>query len=142
MYTGIFSAWYIETYPVKKRLPRWPLFRDMIVKVLPQFSSIYDGIDGAKLPFITTALLAVSNFIIHPWMNAKTLQEALQNSFHTNLEPVGFILDDETMVPLGAPYSIIRILLEHHTKHVEVAFELDSLFNNCIEYISSIFSCK
>lgn len=39
----------------------------MIVKVLPQVSNIYDGIEGAKLPFITVALLAVSDFVTHRW---------------------------------------------------------------------------
>ncbi|MDB5183069.1 MAG: putative Type pilus assembly protein PilC [Candidatus Saccharibacteria bacterium] len=39
----------------------------MIVKVLPQVESIYKGIPGTKLPFITVALLAVSHFIINFW---------------------------------------------------------------------------
>ena len=39
----------------------------MIVKVLPQVESIYKGIPGTKLPFITIALLAVSHFIIGYW---------------------------------------------------------------------------
>jgi type II secretory pathway component PulF len=39
----------------------------MIIKVLPQVQSIYSGIKGAHLPFITVALLAVSHFIIHDW---------------------------------------------------------------------------
>lgn len=34
----------------------------MIIKVLPQVSTIYDGLPGAQLPFVTRALLAVSNF--------------------------------------------------------------------------------
>lgn len=39
----------------------------MIVKVLPQVEGIYKDIPNAKLPFITTALLAVSHFTIKYW---------------------------------------------------------------------------
>ena len=39
----------------------------MIVKVLPQVEGIYKDLPGAKLPFITTALLAVSHFTIKYW---------------------------------------------------------------------------
>jgi type IV pilus assembly protein PilC len=39
----------------------------MIVKVLPQVEDIYKGIQGANLPFITVALLALSHFIIKYW---------------------------------------------------------------------------
>jgi type IV pilus assembly protein PilC len=39
----------------------------MIVKVLPQVESIYKGIPGTKLPFITVALLAISHFVIKFW---------------------------------------------------------------------------
>ncbi len=39
----------------------------MIVMVLPQVETIYDDIAGAKLPFITVALLALSHFIISFW---------------------------------------------------------------------------
>jgi type IV pilus assembly protein PilC len=39
----------------------------MIVKVLPQVKSIYDGMPGANLPFITLALLAISNFVTKFW---------------------------------------------------------------------------
>jgi type IV pilus assembly protein PilC len=39
----------------------------MIVKVLPQVKTLYQGIPGANLPFITTALLALSDFIIKFW---------------------------------------------------------------------------
>lgn len=39
----------------------------MIVSVLPQVETLYDGIPGAQLPFITRALLAVSHFIIERW---------------------------------------------------------------------------
>lgn len=39
----------------------------MIVKVLPQVEGIYKDLPGAKLPFITTALLAISHFTIKFW---------------------------------------------------------------------------
>jgi type IV pilus assembly protein PilC len=39
----------------------------MIVKVLPQVQTIYDGIPNAHLPFITTALLAISHFVTKRW---------------------------------------------------------------------------
>ncbi len=39
----------------------------MIVKVLPQVEGIYKDLPGAKLPFITKALLAVSHFVISYW---------------------------------------------------------------------------
>lgn len=39
----------------------------MIVKVLPQVQSIYNGINGVSLPFLTTALLALSHFVTHFW---------------------------------------------------------------------------
>lgn len=39
----------------------------MIVKVLPQVEVIYKDIPGAKLPFITTALLAISHFVTDYW---------------------------------------------------------------------------
>lgn len=39
----------------------------MIVKVLPQVQSLYEGIPGAHLPFLTIWLLALSHFIIHYW---------------------------------------------------------------------------
>lgn len=39
----------------------------MIIKVLPQVKVIYEDLPGASLPFITTALLAVSDFVINYW---------------------------------------------------------------------------
>jgi len=39
----------------------------MIVKVLPQVKTLYQGIPGAHLPLLTTSLLALSDFIIHFW---------------------------------------------------------------------------
>lgn len=39
----------------------------MIVKVLPQVQSIYAGIPGASLPFVTRLLLGVSHFVTRFW---------------------------------------------------------------------------
>jgi type IV pilus assembly protein PilC len=39
----------------------------MLVKVLPQVQSIYEGLPGASLPIVTRVLLAVSYFVIHFW---------------------------------------------------------------------------
>lgn len=39
----------------------------MIVKVLPQVEVIYNDLPGAKLPFVTRALLAISHFITDYW---------------------------------------------------------------------------
>lgn len=39
----------------------------MVVKVLPQVESIYSGLPGVSLPFVTTVLLAVSNFVTRFW---------------------------------------------------------------------------
>ena len=39
----------------------------MIVKVLPQVESIYAGLKGASLPFVTRFLLAISHFVTAYW---------------------------------------------------------------------------
>lgn len=39
----------------------------MVVKVLPQVGTLYDGIPGADLPLLTRALLTISYFIIDYW---------------------------------------------------------------------------
>ena len=39
----------------------------MLVTVLPQVQTLYDGIPGAKLPIFTIVLLTVSKFITHFW---------------------------------------------------------------------------
>lgn len=39
----------------------------MIVSVLPQVETLYQGLPGATLPLLTRVLLAVSNFIINWW---------------------------------------------------------------------------
>lgn len=55
------------TYPFIVLLVMIAVMGFMIVKVLPQVSSIYEGIKGAHLPFITVALLAVSHFVTQRW---------------------------------------------------------------------------
>jgi type IV pilus assembly protein PilC len=54
-------------YPIIVLLVMVGVVGFMIVKVLPQVESIYKGIPGTKLPFITVALLALSHFIINYW---------------------------------------------------------------------------
>lgn len=39
----------------------------MVVQVLPQVETLYEGLPGASLPLITTMLLAVSHFLINFW---------------------------------------------------------------------------
>ena len=39
----------------------------MLVKVLPQVQTLYDGIKGIQLPLVTRILLAISNFVIKFW---------------------------------------------------------------------------
>lgn len=39
----------------------------MVIKVLPQVESIYAGLPGTSLPFVTRALLAVSHFVTEFW---------------------------------------------------------------------------
>jgi type IV pilus assembly protein PilC len=39
----------------------------MVIKVLPQVQSIYNGIPGVQLPILTRVLLAISHFITHFW---------------------------------------------------------------------------
>jgi type IV pilus assembly protein PilC len=39
----------------------------MVVKVLPQVQSIYAGLPGVSLPFVTVVLLAISHFVTHFW---------------------------------------------------------------------------
>jgi type IV pilus assembly protein PilC len=39
----------------------------MIVKVLPQVETLYDGLPGTTLPLLTRVLLAISHFIISFW---------------------------------------------------------------------------
>lgn len=54
-------------YPIIVVLVMGGVVGFMLVSVLPQVKTLYDGLPGAKLPFLTVALLAVSNFIITKW---------------------------------------------------------------------------
>lgn len=45
----------------------------MLVAVLPQVRDLYDGLSNVQLPFLTRALLAVSDFIINYWWLALAL---------------------------------------------------------------------
>lgn len=54
-------------YPLIVLLVMFAVVLFMIIKVLPQVEEIYAGLDGASLPFITVALLAVSHFVTNFW---------------------------------------------------------------------------
>jgi type IV pilus assembly protein PilC len=54
-------------YPVLVMLVMGGVVGFMIVAVLPQVKELYEGLPGTKLPFITVALLAVSDFVINFW---------------------------------------------------------------------------
>jgi type IV pilus assembly protein PilC len=55
------------TYPVIVVFVMLAVVGFMIVKVLPQVQTLYDGMPGAHLPFVTIILLAVAHFIINFW---------------------------------------------------------------------------
>lgn len=54
-------------YPIIVLLVMVGVVTFMLVSVLPQVQELYNGLPGAKLPFITRALLALSDFIINYW---------------------------------------------------------------------------
>jgi type IV pilus assembly protein PilC len=54
-------------YPVIVILVMLGVVGFMIVKVLPQVKTLYQGLPGANLPLITRMLLALSDFVIHFW---------------------------------------------------------------------------
>jgi type IV pilus assembly protein PilC len=54
-------------YPIIVLLVMLGVVGFMIVTVLPQVKTLYDGLPGAKLPLLTTVLLAISSFIINFW---------------------------------------------------------------------------
>lgn len=54
-------------YPIIVLLVMVAVVGFMIVKVLPQVESIYKGMPGAQLPFITKVLLSVAHFVINYW---------------------------------------------------------------------------
>lgn len=55
-------------YPVIVLLVMMAVITFMLVSVLPQVQTLYDGISGARLPLMTRILLAASNFVIHYWI--------------------------------------------------------------------------
>jgi type IV pilus assembly protein PilC len=55
------------TYPVIVLLVMAAVLGFMLVKVLPQVQTLYEGLPGANLPLVTVILLAISHFIIHQW---------------------------------------------------------------------------
>ncbi len=55
------------TYPIIVVVVMVAVVSFMIVKVLPQVQTLYQGIPGAKLPFITTMMLALAHFLINFW---------------------------------------------------------------------------
>ncbi len=54
-------------YPIIVLMVMFGVLGFMIVKVLPQVQTLYQGIPGANLPLITRILLAISHFVIHDW---------------------------------------------------------------------------
>jgi type IV pilus assembly protein PilC len=54
-------------YPIIVLLVMVAVVGFMIVKVLPQVKTLYEGLPGANLPLITRVLLAISDFTIHFW---------------------------------------------------------------------------
>lgn len=54
-------------YPVIVLLVMAGVVGFMLVSVLPQVQVLYKGLPGAKLPMLTTIMLAISQFIIHEW---------------------------------------------------------------------------
>jgi type II secretory pathway component PulF len=54
-------------YPIIVLLVMGAVVGFMLVKVLPQVQTLYEGLPGASLPLITRILLAISNFVINFW---------------------------------------------------------------------------
>ncbi len=54
-------------YPVIVMIVMIGVVGFMVVAVLPQVGELYKGIPGAKLPFLTVALLTLSNFVTGFW---------------------------------------------------------------------------
>jgi len=54
-------------YPVIVLLVMGAVVTFMLVSVLPQVKSLYDGLPSANLPFITIALLALSDLVVNYW---------------------------------------------------------------------------
>lgn len=54
-------------YPIIVLLVMFGVLGFMLTAVLPQVKVMYEGMQGAQLPFITVVLLAISDFIIAYW---------------------------------------------------------------------------
>ncbi len=54
-------------YPIIVLLVMFAVVTFMLVSVLPQVKSLYDGLPGANLPFVTVVLLALSDFMVNFW---------------------------------------------------------------------------
>ncbi len=54
-------------YPVIVLVVMGVVMGFMIVKVLPQVKTIYNGLPGANLPLVTRVLLTISDFLTHFW---------------------------------------------------------------------------
>ena len=54
-------------YPAIVMLVMGAVVTFMLVSVLPQVQTLYDGIKGVELPLLTRILLAISHFIIKRW---------------------------------------------------------------------------
>ncbi len=54
-------------YPIIVLLVMAGVVGFMLVSVLPQVKTLYDGLPGTDLPLLTKVLLAISDFIIHKW---------------------------------------------------------------------------
>ncbi|MEO8863065.1 MAG: type II secretion system F family protein [Candidatus Saccharimonadales bacterium] len=54
-------------YPLVVLVVMFVVMGFMVVKVLPQVETLYEGLPGAQLPILTRALLAISHFIIKRW---------------------------------------------------------------------------
>lgn len=54
-------------YPIIVLLVMVGVVGFMIIAVLPQVKELYEGLPGTQLPFVTVALLALSDFVISFW---------------------------------------------------------------------------
>lgn len=54
-------------YPIIVLLVMAAVVTFMLVSVLPQVKSLYDGLPGANLPLVTVVLLALSDFMVNFW---------------------------------------------------------------------------
>jgi type IV pilus assembly protein PilC len=54
-------------YPIIVLLVMTAVVTFMLVSVLPQVKSLYDGLPGTKLPFVTIALLFLSDVMVNYW---------------------------------------------------------------------------